>query len=127
MSDANETTGEDSDGDQPERPAVQHQMSFSGDGTLEAGEPAETSLGDWGAGGDGREKETRIDRPAATSFGVDDRAEVRRSDSDSGEQERLFRAADESQRTLSGEQAAAQPRFEGSSQTADSEGNDGDD
>nr|WP_244531560.1 hypothetical protein [Halogranum amylolyticum] len=58
-----------------ERPdiSVHRQTAFGDDGQLEMTETsAETSLEDFGAEVDHRDRESRRDQPAATEFGVDD-------------------------------------------------------
>jgi hypothetical protein len=97
-------------------PTVTQQYSFtvSEDGDTDGIEPAEesveTSLEAFGANVDHRERDTRIDQPEATSFGVDDRKTVTRTDG--GEQRALFADTDDDQQTLTGERAASQCLFE---------------
>jgi hypothetical protein len=98
-------------------PTITQQYSFAvgEDGeTDEAIEPAEesveTSLETWGADVDHRERDTRIDQPEASRFGVDDRKTVTRGDG--GEQRALFADTDDDQQTLTGERAASQCLFE---------------
>jgi hypothetical protein len=98
-------------------PTVTQQYAFtvSEDGDTDGGiEPAEesveTSLEAFGADVDHCERDTRIDQPEASSFGVDDRATVTRSDG--GEQRALFADTDDDQRTLTGKRAASQCLFE---------------
>ena len=56
---------------------IQHQTAFRDDGQLEVTEQSvETSLEDFGAEVDHRERDSRIDRTQASEFGVDDRPEV---------------------------------------------------
>lgn len=74
------------------KPNPAHQMSLTGDGegNLEpAFDSTETDLTDYGATVDYDEKETKIDRPSASGFGVDDRIETRSSESKSSEQQNL--------------------------------------
>ena len=93
-----------------ERPAVQRQMVFAEGGEIEPEEgPVGTSLKDFGADVDHRERETQVEQASASEFGVDDRPEVKRAKSD--EQVRLFTSAAEDQRTLNGEQAAGRSLF----------------
>ena len=93
-----------------EQPAVQHQMVLAEGGEIEPEEgPVGTSLEDFGAAVDHRERTTRIDEPSATEFGIDDRPEV--TNTEEGEQSGLFTSVDEEQRTLNGEQAAGQSKF----------------
>ena len=64
-----------------QRPDVQRQMVFAEDGKIEPEEgPIGTSLEDYGAEVDHRERTTRIDEPSASEFGVDDRPEVTKAD-----------------------------------------------
>src|SRR5699024_9962165 len=69
-----------------------------------------TDLEAFGASVDHRERDTRIDQPEASTFGVDDRATV--THGDSGEQHALFADTEDDQQTLSGERAASQCLFE---------------
>ena len=111
-------------------PTVTQQYSFAvgDDGDTDGIEPAEesveTSLEAFGADVDHRERDTRIDQPEATSFGVDDRKTVTRGDG--GEQRALFADTDDDQQTLTGERAASQCLFESddteSNETTDEDG-----
>jgi hypothetical protein len=93
-----------------ERPAVQRQMVFAEGREIEPEEgPISTSLTDFGAAVDHRERDSRVEQASASKFGVDDRPEVKRAEG--GEQAGLFTDADEDQRTLSGEQAAGRSLF----------------
>ena len=75
------------------------------DGGIEPTEESvETSLEVFGADVDHRERDSRIDRPEASTFGVDDRPEV--TSTAAGEQGALFADTDADQRTLTGERAA---------------------
>ena len=92
------------------RPDVQRQMVFAEGGEIEPEEgPVGTSLEDYGAEVDHRERTTRIDEPSASEFGVDDRPEVTKTDR--GEQAGLYLMGDPDQQTLGGESAAGQSRF----------------
>ena len=100
-----------------DRPAITQQFAFSvgEDGDVDGGiEPTEqsveTSLETFGADVDHRERDTRIDRPKASRFGVDDRKTVTRDGG--GEQSGLFADTDADQRTLTGERAADRCLFE---------------
>ena len=100
-----------------DRPTISQQYAFSvgedgeTDGAIEPSEESvETDLEAFGASVDHRERDTRIDQPEASSFGVDDRATVTRSDG--GEQRALFADTDDDQQTLTGERAASQCLFE---------------
>jgi hypothetical protein len=93
-----------------QRLSVQRQMVFTDGGKMEPEEGViGTSLADFGANVDHRERTTKIDESSASKFGVDDRLEVTRADD--GEQGALFTSTDEDQRTLDGEQAADQSLF----------------
>ena len=93
-----------------ERPTVQQQMVFADGGEIEPEEgPVSTSLVDFGADVDHRERKSRVEQASASEFGVDDRSEVTRADE--GEQSGLFTSADDDQRTLDGEQAAGRSLF----------------
>ena len=99
-----------SDQQEREKPSFQRQMVFAEDGEIEPEEgPVGTSLEDFGAEVDHRERETRVEQVSASEFGVDDRPEVKRAKS--GEQARLFMSTAEDQRTLNGEQAAGRSLF----------------
>lgn len=98
-------------------PTITQQYSFAvgedgeTDGAIEpAEESVETSLETWGADVDHRERDTRIEQPEASSFGVDDRKTVTRGDG--GEQHALFADTEDDQQTLTGERAASQCLFE---------------
>jgi hypothetical protein len=100
-----------------DRPTVTQQYSFAvgedgeTNGAIEpAEESVETDLETWGADVDHRERDSRIDQPEASSFGVDDRPEV--TSSDGGEQGALFADTANDQQTLTGERAASQCLFE---------------
>jgi len=93
-----------------DRPAVQRQMVFAEGGEIEPEEgPVGTSLEDYGAEVDHRERDSQVEQASASEFGIDDRPEVRRAES--GEQAGLFTSAAEEQRTLDGEQAAGRSLF----------------
>jgi hypothetical protein len=104
-------------------PSVTQQYAFSvgedgeTDGIEAAEESVETSLEAFGADVDHRERDTRMDKPEATSFGVDDRPEV--TSSDGGEQGALFADTTDDQQTLTGERAASQCLFESDEQDGD--------
>ena len=92
---------------------VHYQAAFGTDGESEvAEESVETSLDDYGADVDHRDIDSRIDRPAASEFGVDDRVEIRRSDAEQSDQTSLFVNTAADQQTLSGEQTRAQRCFD---------------
>lgn len=100
-------------------PTVSQQYAFSvnEDGDTDGIEPSEesveTDLEAFGASVDHRERDSRIDQPEASSFGVDDRATVTRRDG--GDQHALFADTDDDQQTLTGERAASQCLFENDS------------
>ncbi|XVH33788.1 hypothetical protein ACNS7O_18340 (plasmid) [Haloferacaceae archaeon DSL9] len=86
---------------------IQRQTAFGEDGQLELTETSvETSLEDFGADVDHRDRDSRLDRPKASEFGVDDRPEA--DQASNGEQSALFADTAEDQQTLGGENAAAQ-------------------
>jgi hypothetical protein len=109
-------------------PTITQQYSFTvgedGDtgGIEPAEESVETSLEAFGASVDHRERDTRIDQPEATSFGVDDRKTV--THTDGGEQRALFADTDDDQQTLTGERAASQCLFESGNSDSTDEDND---
>jgi hypothetical protein len=89
---------------------IQRQTVFGDDGQLEVTEASvETSLEDFGADVDHRNRDSRLDRPEASEFGVDDRPEVEQTSE--GDQSTLFADTDEDQQTLTGEEAAMQCLF----------------
>ncbi|GGL45363.1 hypothetical protein GCM10009037_31000 [Halarchaeum grantii] len=91
---------------------VHHQAAFDDDGELEVQESSvETSLEDFGADVDHREREPRRDQPEASEFGVDDCPEVQDAVEDD-EQAALFPDTDDDQQTLTGESAATRCLFE---------------
>ena len=93
-----------------QRPVVQRQMIFAEDGEIEPEEgPVGTSLEDYGAEVDHRERDSQVEQASASEFGIDDRPEVKQTES--GEQAGLFTSAAEEQRTLDGEQAAGRSLF----------------
>jgi len=90
---------------------IQHQTAFGDDGRLEVVEESvETSLEDFGAEIDHRERDSRLDQPEADQFGVDNRPEVVRSSE--SDQATLFADTADDQRTLTGEEAATRCLFE---------------
>jgi hypothetical protein len=97
-------------------PTITQQYSFSvgedggTDGIEPSEESVETSLEAFGADVDHRERDTRMDQPEASTFGVDDRATVTRGDG--GEQRALFADTTDDQQTLTGERAASQCLFD---------------
>jgi len=97
-------------GDRPEI-EIQQQTAFGDDGQLEITETSvETSLEDFGADVDNRDRDSRLDRAEASEFGVDDRPEVEQTSE--GEQSSLFADTAEDQQTLAGDDAAARCLFE---------------
>ncbi|EMA47793.1 hypothetical protein [Halococcus salifodinae] len=97
-------------------PTITQQYAFSvgedgeTDGIEAAEESIETSLEAFGANVDHRERDSQIDQPEATTFGVDDRPEA--TSADAGEQGSLFADTEDDQQTLTGERAASQCLFE---------------
>jgi hypothetical protein len=90
---------------------IHRQTAFGEDGQLEVTETSvETSLKDFGADVDHRDRDSRLDRPEASEFGVDDRPEV--AHSSTGDQSTLFADTDADQQTLTGDGAAMQCLFE---------------
>lgn len=89
---------------------IQQQTAFGEDGQLEVTESSvETSLEDFGADVDHRDRDSRLDRPQASEFGIDDRPEV--AQSSTGDQSMLFADTDADQQTLTGSEAAMQCLF----------------
>jgi hypothetical protein len=84
---------------------VQVQHRFGSDGEVAPEESTETDLTNFGADVDTSDTDPRIDRPEATEFGVDDRAETRGRARGSGEQRNLFSSIDGDQTDLFGNQA----------------------
>jgi hypothetical protein len=111
-------------------PTITQQYSFAvgEDGDTDGIEPSEesveTSLEAFGADVDHRERDTRIDQPEASTFGVDDRKTVTRTDG--GEQRALFADTDDDQQTLTGERAASQCLFESDDEGDETTDEDGD-
>jgi hypothetical protein len=112
-------------------PTITQQYSFAvgedgeADGIEPTEESVETSLETWGADVDHRERDTRMAKPEATSFGVDDRKTVTRNGG--GEQHALFADTEDDQRTLGGERAASQCLFESDEQDDTPDADDHDD
>ncbi|WP_458190724.1 hypothetical protein [Haladaptatus sp. NG-WS-4] len=83
---------------------IQRQTAFGEDGQLEiTATSVETSLEDFGAEVDHRDRDSRLDRPAASQFGVDDRPDVEQSAE--SDQSTLFAATADDQQTLAGDEA----------------------
>lgn len=91
-----------------ENPDVQRQARFGSDGEMEVDEEVDTDLTDWEIVEVEQEVETKYMKEAASEFGVDDRSEVEKSESEQGE---LFIDAGEDQMTLDGEEAERQPAW----------------
>ncbi|WP_435180981.1 hypothetical protein [Halorussus sp. AFM4] len=92
--------------------SIEQQTQFTTDGSLEVKEEnVGTTLDQWGVDVDHRERPTRIDRPEASEFGVDDRPNIQKG-GESGEQANLFADTAEDQRTLDGEDAQDQFQFD---------------
>lgn len=81
---------------------VSHQASFGSDGEVVVEGSTETSLDQFGVDVDHRDRDSRLDRPAASEFGVDDRPEAASSDTD-GDSDQLPLTYEGNQRTLDGE------------------------
>jgi len=91
--------------------SIHQQAVFTDNGDLEPeADSVETSLEAFGAEVDHRQRESELDRPTASEFGVDDRPEANRTDI--GEQHSLFADIDSDQQTLEDESAAARFLFE---------------
>jgi hypothetical protein len=96
--------------DQPEI-EIQRQTAFGDDGQLEVTVTSvKTSLEDFGADVDHRDHDSRLERPEASEFGVDDRPEVEQTSE--GDQSTLFADTAEDQQTLAGDDAADRCLFE---------------
>ena len=101
----------------------EQQLVFGDDGNLESDEDSvETSLEAFGAEVDHSEGSSRVAQPAASRFGVDDRAETsQRTESD---QHSLFADVDADQQTLGGADAATRCLFDNDDSDNDCDGND---
>ncbi|MFC5971395.1 hypothetical protein ACFPYI_08650 [Halomarina salina] len=85
---------------------VRFQAAFDANGALEVTETSvETSLADFGAAVDYRERDTRRAKPAASEFGVDDRSKIDQRGDRGSEQSRLIAQTDATQRALDGTSA----------------------
>jgi hypothetical protein len=103
---------EESEESGSKRIEIQRQATFGQTGELEVSEePVETSLVDFGAEVDHRERTPRVDQPEAETFGRDDRPEGRRRRE--AEQFPLFADVETDQQTLDGETAAFRSLFGG--------------
>jgi len=71
----------------------------------------ETSLENFGANVDHRDRDSRLGRPEASEFGVDDRPEVEHSSE--GDQTSLFADTAEDQQTLTDDDASDRCLFNG--------------
>ena len=90
---------------------IQRQTAFGDDGQLEVTESSvETSLENFGADVDHRDRDSRLGRPRASEFGVDDRPEVEQTSE--GDQSTLFADTDEDQQTLAGDESVGRCLFE---------------
>ena len=95
--------------DRPEI-GIQRQTAFGDDGQLEVTETSvEISLEDFGADVDHRDRDSRLDRPEASKFGVDDRPEVEQTSE--GNKSTLFADTDEDQQTLVGDDGVGRCLF----------------
>ena len=96
-----------------DRPEIesQRQTAFGDDDRLKTTETSvEASLEDFGADVDHRDRDSRLARPEASEFGVDDRPEVEQTSE--GDQSTLFADTAEDQQTLAGDDAADRCLFE---------------
>jgi hypothetical protein len=82
---------------------VSHQASFGTDGDVVVEGSTETSLDQFGADVDHRDRDSRLDRPAASEFGVDDRPEAATSSNGEGGDQLPLTYEDGGQRTLNGD------------------------
>jgi hypothetical protein len=90
---------------------IQRQTAFGDDCQLEVTETSvETSLENCGADVDHRDRDSRLDRPEPSVFGVDDRPEVEQTSE--GDQSTLFADTDEDQQTLAGDDGVGRCLFE---------------
>ena len=90
---------------------IHQQTAFGEDGQLEVAESSvETSLEDFGADVDHRERDSRLGRPEASEFGVDDRPKV--THTTESDQSNLFVETADDQQTLTGDDAAMQCLFD---------------
>ena len=90
---------------------IQRQTAFGDDCQLEVTEASvETSLENFGADVDHRDRGSRLDRPETSEFGVDDRPEVEQTSED--DQSTLFADTDEDQQTLAGDDGVGRCLFE---------------
>ena len=97
---------------------VEQQMVFDDAGGLKPdGKSVESSLESFGAEVDHQDRPTRIEEPAASEFGVDDRTEV--TGAGESDQHSLFSDVKNDQQTLGGDSATNQCLFESPSETND--------
>ena len=90
---------------------IQRQTAFGDDCRLEVTEASvEISLENFGADVDHRDRDSRLGRPEASEFGVDDRPEV--GQTSEGDHSTLFAETDEYQQTLAGDDAVDRCLFE---------------
>lgn len=95
---------------------VEQQMVFDDTGGLKPdGKSVESSLESFGAEVDHQDRPTRIEEPAASKFGVDDRTEV--TGAGKSDQRSLFSDVENDQQTLGGDSAANQCLFESPSES----------
>lgn len=91
--------------------SVHRQTAFGDDGQLEVTETnIEISLEDFSAEVDHRDRDSQLDRPAASQFGIDDRPEV--AQASEGDQSQLFAETADDQQTLSGDLANTRCLYE---------------
>ncbi len=90
--------------------SIHQQFAFTDDGELEpTSESVETSLADFGANIDARERKSRPDQPTASSIFCDDRPLD--DTSREGEQETLYPDVDDDQQALDGSQTSTISTF----------------
>jgi hypothetical protein len=85
---------------------IHHQASFGEDGEIVVQGTTETSLDQFGIDLDHRDPDSRVDKPEATEFGIDDRPQIKQA-SQEGTQVPLVASIHEEQETLCGEDPPA--------------------
>jgi hypothetical protein len=88
---------------------VHAQVRFGDDGEMEPDEQVSTDLADWDIAEAPDHRETRIEKAAASQFGVDDRPES--GEVEVGEQEKLVVERDKDQMDLSGNVGGMDSKF----------------
>ena len=90
---------------------IQRRTAFGDNGQLGVTETSvETSLGDFGADVNHCDRDSRLDLPEASAFGVGDRPEAEQTSE--GNQSTLSTDTDEDQQTLAGDDAAIRCLFD---------------